>query len=266
MNHPFFHDKVRIFAHRGDSQHFPENTLPAFTSAAEMDVDCIETDIHLTIDGTCVIWHDDTLQNLTGEPARICSKTLTDLQALDAGRIFSPDNGKSFPFRNKGIRIAALEEVLGALPEMKFNIDLKDNSRKLVKEFVRIVRKHKAEDRILGASFHHENILQLRELIPELATSFSEKEARSIVLSQKTGLLRFRRNFPAQALQVPEYLKSLKIITPGLLKTLHSHNIFVHVWTVNDSTDMKRLFAMGVDGIFTDNPLLLIQTMAGSNS
>ncbi len=183
----------------------------------------------------------------------------------DAGRTFSPDNGKTFPFRNTGIKMTTLEEVLETLPKMKFNIDLKDNNKKLVREFVRIVRKHKAEGRILGASFHHENILQLRELMPELATSFSEKEARSIVISQKTGLLRFRRNFPAAALQIPEYLKGLKIVTPGLLKTLHAHNIFTHVWTVNNSTDMKRLFTMGVDGIFTDDPLLLIQTMKGEN-
>ena len=265
MNHPFFHDKVQIFAHRGNSRYFPENTIPAFTSAADLKVDCMETDIHLTIDGTCVIWHDDTLENLTGDQARICSKTLKELKSLDAGRNFSPDNGKTFPFRNTGIKMATLEEVLETLPKMKFNIDLKDNNRKLVREFVRIVRKHKAEGRILGASFHHENILQLRELIPELVTSFSEKEARGIVVSQKTGFLRFKKNFPAEALQVPEYLKGLKIVTPGLLKTLHAHNIFIHVWTVNNSTDMKRLFTMGVDGIFTDDPLLLIQTMKGEN-
>ncbi len=266
MKHPFFHDKVQVFAHRGNSLYFPENTIPAFKSAADLNVDCIETDIHLTIDGTCVIWHDDTLQNLTGDPARICSKTLKELKALDAGRTFSPDNGKTFPFRDTGIRMAALEEVLEALPEMKFNIDLKDNNRKLVREFVRIIRKHKAEGRILGASFHHENILQLRELMPELATSFSEKEARSIVISQKAGILRFKKNFQAEAFQVPEYLKGLKIVTPGLLKTLHTHNIFIHVWTINNSADMKRLFTMGVDGIFTDDPLLLMKTMAGSKS
>ncbi len=259
MEHPFFQKKVRLCAHRGDSFHFPENTLPAFESAAALHVDCIETDIHLTIDGTCIIWHDDTLENLTGEKTRICSQTVDTLQSLDAGYVFSPDGGRSFPFRDSGIRMVTLEELLEALPEMRFNIDLKDKNKKLVKEFVRIVKRHGAEKRILGASFHHENILQLRELLPGLATSFSEKEALNTVILQKTGFLRFKKHFHAEAFQVPEYQNGIKIVTKGLIRTLHARDVLVQVWTINKKTDMERLFAMGVDGIFTDNPHLLIQ-------
>ncbi len=261
MEHPFFKQKVVVFAHRGDSQYFPENTLPAFKSAAELKVDCIETDVHLTLDGTCVVWHDDTLENLTGDTSKICAHTLKELTALDAGKLFSPDRGATFPFRNRGIRIATLEEVLEALPEMRFNIDLKDNSTKLVKEFVRVVTKHNAVNRILGASFHHGNLLLLRKLLPEMVTSFSEKEAFRIVISQKTGLLPFKRHYQAAALQVPEYSGKIHVVTRRLLRTLHRRGILLHVWTVNDRDTMKRLLDMGVDGIFTDNPRLLIHTI-----
>ncbi len=251
-----------IFAHRGDSGNYPENTMPAFKSAAEMGVDCIETDVHLTIDGKCVVWHDDTVELTPGKAERICSLSWNKFKEFDAGAVYKDGNG-SFPFRGKGITPVLLEELLEALPEMKFNIDLKDRSKKLVREFVRIIKDKKASGRILGASFHNENLLNLRETLPELPTSFSEKEARKIVILHKTGLLRFVRKFPAEAFQVPEKSGKTRIVTEGIINILHQRGIPVHVWTVNEEEEMVRLIKMGVDGIFTDRPRLLIKTIRG---
>ncbi len=261
MEYPFFSENVQIFAHRGDSEFFPENTMPAFQSASEMGVDCIETDVHITRDGVCVVWHDDTLERIAGDPASICSRSLAELKKVDAGMIFSTDHGKTFPFRDKGLQIVTLEELLTALPDMRFNIDLKDKSKKLITEFVRIIQKHKAWDRVLGASFYYENLVSLRKLMPEMATSFAEKEVRRLVALQKTGLLRFAGNLKARAFQVPECHGTMKIVTGGIIKNLHRKNIAVHVWTINDEADMRRLLNMGVDGIFTDNPRLLIKAL-----
>jgi len=261
MTHPFFLKKPVVLAHRGDSIYFPENTMPAFLSAAELGVDCIETDVHLTKDGQCVIWHDDTLKSLTGSDKRICSKTLKELKEIDAGGVFSPDNGKTFPFRNKGITMVSLGELLETIPNMKFNVDLKDRSNKLVKEFCRVLRDQKAENRVLGGSFHHDNIIHLRKILPELATSFSEVEARRIVMLNKTGILRFFPLKGAQALQVPESAGKIKVVTKSLIKRLHKKNIAVQVWTVNEKEDMIRLLNMGVDGIFTDNPRMLMEVV-----
>jgi len=263
MKYPFFSKKVRIFAHRGDSLYFPENTLAAFKSAAEIGVDCIETDVHLSRDGVCVIWHDDTLENITGEKTRVCEKTFPELQSIDAGRIFSSDGGHTFPFRGKGIHMATLEEVLNALPDMRFNIDLKDRSKKLVKEFVRIVSVCKAEERVLGASFHFENLNLLRRYMPDLPTSFSEPEALKIVLLEKTGLISFKGKFTAAAFQAPEYMGPIKIVTRHMIRILHKKNIKIQVWTVNQKDDMYRLISMGIDGIFTDNPRLLKKVIKG---
>ncbi len=261
MDSLFLSEKVRVFAHRGDSMFFPENTMPAFKSAADLGVDCIETDIHLTKDGTCVIWHDDTLERTGGKPERICDLTLKDLRKVDAGYMFSPDGGKTFPFRDRGISVTTLDELLEELPEMKFNIDLKDRSRKLTEEFARVIKKHKAGNRVLGASFHIENLLGIRKLIPSMTTSFSPKEVLTVIFLDKTRLLKFRKNFPAEAFQVPEYSGRIKVISRRTVSLLHRKGIAVHVWTVNDKEDMKRLFSMGVDGIFTDNPRLLINTV-----
>ncbi|MCF6334318.1 MAG: glycerophosphodiester phosphodiesterase [Spirochaetales bacterium] len=261
MHSKFFEKRLKVVAHRGDSAFFPENTLPAFMSAAGLKVDCIETDVHLTKDGVCVIWHDDSMERTTGDRGLISEKKYSDILSMDAGYMFSGDNGKTYPFRGKGITIATLDELLKSIPEMRFNIDLKDNNRKLVDEFTRVVRANKAENRVLGASFHDSMIKALRNQIPEIATSFSKSELKKIVYMDKLKILRLHREFQAEAAQIPEYSGSLKVLTNSLIRTLHSRGVYVHVWTINNCEDMKRLFGMGVDTIMTDNPRLLIETV-----
>lgn len=261
MKHSFFNKSLRITAHRGDSLYFPENTLPAFKSAAELGVDCIETDVHLTSDGICVIWHDDTMERITGDNGLISNKSYEELSALDAGYLFSGDNGRTFPFRGKGVTIATLDEILKALPDMRFNVDLKDNNIELVNEFARVVRKNNAEKRVLGASFHNRIIKTLRKTIPEIATSFSETEMRKVIILDKIGMLRFHGNFSADAAQIPEYNNNTKIVTKSLIRNFHKKGVMVHVWTVNRKSDMLRFYKMGVDAVMTDNPRLLLETM-----
>ena len=261
MKHPFFNKSLRIVAHRGDSAYFPENTLPAFKSAAELGVDCIETDVHLTSDGQCIIWHDDTLEKLTDDNGLISDKSYEELLTLNAGNMFSRDNGRTFPFRGKDVTIATLDEVLKALPHMRFNVDLKDDNIELVKEFSRVVRKNKAQNRVLGASFHNSIIKKLRIMIPEIATSFSRAEMRIIVILDKIGILGFHGKFHGDAAQVPEYDNKTKIITKSFIYNLHRKGVMVHVWTVNEKSDMLRFYNMGVDAVITDNPRLLIETV-----
>ena len=261
MKHPFFDRPLRIVAHRGDSVYFPENTLPAFVSAAKLGVDCIETDVHLTKDGVCVIWHDDTVERLTGVKGLVSDKTYKELMTVDAGNMFTMDNGKTYPFRGKGVTIATLDEVLRKNPNMRFNVDLKDDNIELIKEFARVVRRNNAQDRVLGASFHNSIIKSIRKIIPEIASSFSRSEIRSIVILDKIGLLGFRGKFSANAAQVPEYDNKIKVITKSFVKNLHKKGVIVHVWTVNKKAEMLRFQSMGVDAIMTDNPRLLIETV-----
>ena len=119
---------VRLIAHRGFSGLAPENTIPAFRSAVEMDIDVIETDIHITKDGRLVIWHDPTLERNTDGKGRIEDHTISELRQFDAGYTFSADGGKTFPFRGKGVRICTLDEALEECPDERFNIDLKTKS------------------------------------------------------------------------------------------------------------------------------------------
>ena len=99
----FLNPLPRVVAHRGDSINYPENTLPAFLSAVKMNIDIVETDVHLTKDGVLVIWHDPTLERNTNGSGTLESHTLAELKQLDAGYTFTKDGGKTFHLRGEGV-------------------------------------------------------------------------------------------------------------------------------------------------------------------
>ncbi len=258
LEHHFFTQPPRVLAHRGDSEFYPENTLPAFISAEKLKVDVIETDVHLTADNDVVIWHDKTLDRQTNGTGIVEAFTLKQLKMLDAGYNYSKDGGMSFPFRETGVTLMSLDEALEALPDMRFNIDLKTKDTRLPVKFTEIVGKHNAMDRILGASFHTENLQALRSLMPGMATSFSTFEVFTLFIKQKLGFRpSSREKLKGQVLQVPEQYGILKVLTESFIRTFHEAGLYIHVWTINNEDDMRRLIRMGADAIFTDNPRLL---------
>lgn len=258
--HPFLSPFPAVCAHRGDSAHFPENTLPAFQSAAALGVDCIESDVHLTSDGVCVLWHDETVDRMTDGSGRINEYSLSDLHKLDAGYGFRDEEG-NYPFRGAGIVIPTLAETLEAMPTMRLNLDLKGTSLELVERFVDTVYAYRAQERVLGASFHARQLKRLRSLAPDMVTSLAEDEVRLLMYWHYSGLLSFSFPFSGSTVQVPETHGIHRIVTPRFVRRLHARGIFIQVWTVNEKEDMLRLLEMGVDGIISDNPRLLMQVM-----
>lgn len=260
MNEGYLNPIPRVVAHRGDSKHFPENTMPAFLSAVKMEIDIVETDVHLTKDGIVVIWHDNTLERNTDGLGTIEEHTYDELLLLDAGYTFSKDNGKTFPFRGKGITICKLEEVLIKCPFQRFNIDLKTKLSGIVEEFVRIVRKHKAEGRICCASFHLANLKLIRKIAPDILTSITSIEVLNLLLLQKTHMLPKKIGHGRKIIfQVPVSQYGLTIITPSFVKMMHERDAIIMVWTINEEKEMRRLFELGVDAVMTDDPITVIK-------
>ena len=263
LEHNFFTPPPRVLAHRGDSEFYPENTLPAFISAGNLKVDVIETDVHLTADDEVVIWHDKTLDRQTNGTGIVEAFTLKQLKMLDAGYYYTKDNGKTFPFRGTGVTLMSLDEALESLPDMRFNIDLKTKNSRLPEKFTEVVERHNAMDRILGASFHTKNLEALRSLMPGMSTSFSMSEVFILFMKQKLGARPSTgEKLKGQVLQIPEHYGILKILTESFMRTFHEAGLHIHVWTINNEDDMRRLIRMGVDGIFTDNPRLLQKVYA----
>ncbi|MBO8442960.1 MAG: glycerophosphodiester phosphodiesterase [Spirochaetes bacterium] len=257
-HHSFLEPMPRVIAHRGDSRNYPENTLPAFESAVRMGIDVVETDIHLTKDGVLVIWHDPTLERNTDGRGRIEDHTLEELRRFDAGYTFTQDGGRTFPFRGKGVRICTLAEALEHCPGQRFNIDLKTKCPEIVDEFIKVIREHDAVDRVVGASFHLSNLKRLRRLAPDFLTSVTTAEVVPLLFRQKTHTLpkAFKRKI---IFQIPMAAGPVKVVTPAFVKAMHQRGAVVMVWTINDEETMRRLFAMGVDSVMTDDPALVIK-------
>jgi glycerophosphoryl diester phosphodiesterase len=266
MNEGFLKPMPRVVAHRGDSKHFPENTLPAFLSAVKMGIDIVETDVHITKDGVIVIWHDNTLERNTDGTGTIEDHTYDELQKYDAGYTFSKDNGKTFPFRGKGITICKLEEVLIKCPFQRFNIDLKTKQNGIVEEFIRIIRKHEAEHRVCCASFHLTNLKSIRRIAPDILTSITTIEVLSLLLRQKAHILPKKIGKGRKIIfQVPVSQKGLTVITPSFVKMMHDRGAIIMVWTINEEKEMRRLFKLGVDSVMTDDPATVIKVANDMN-
>ena len=114
--HPFFDTpRPHLFAHRGASAEAPENTLPAFARAVEHGVPFLELDCHATRDGEIVVLHDAELERTTDGEGPVSARSFAELERIDAGFRFSPD-GRSFPFRGRGLRVPRFAVVLEAFP------------------------------------------------------------------------------------------------------------------------------------------------------
>ncbi|HEX7955748.1 MAG TPA: glycerophosphodiester phosphodiesterase family protein, partial [Pyrinomonadaceae bacterium] len=116
-------DSPLAIAHRGGAGLWPENTLHAFEHAAALGVDVIETDVRATADGEIVVFHDERVERTTDGAGEVRALTLADLKRLDAAHRWSPDGGRTYPLRGRGVTVPTLGEVFAALPEMRFNIE-----------------------------------------------------------------------------------------------------------------------------------------------
>jgi glycerophosphoryl diester phosphodiesterase len=247
-----------VVAHQGGDGIYPGNTLYAFQHAAALGVDVIETDLRQTKDGVLVISHDESVERISNGTGRIPDLTYAELQKLDAGYNWSADGGKTFPFRGQGISYTSLEAVFKALPEMHFNIDMKQTEPPIAENFCNLIRKYNMDQKVLSASFSHTNNVQFRKLCPEVTSSGDETETIQFVVLNFLGLGRlYSPEFAA--FQVPLAQSGIPVVTQAFIDAAHERNVRVDVWTIDDPAEMRRLINMNVDSIITDRPDLLLQ-------
>jgi glycerophosphoryl diester phosphodiesterase len=260
--HPYFTNpsNVLVIAHRGGRGLWPENTLYGFRRAFELGVDVLEMDIRVTADGALVAHHDEKVDRTTDGRGRIEELTLEEIKRLDAGFAWTDDDGTTYPCRDLGIQVPALQEVFSELPDARFVIEIKPPSIEVAISLCRTIRDYGMEENVLVSSFHREAVDEFRESCPSVATGATPGEAFSFF-----QLNRFRLDFMqtpvAEALQVPPTFGGMDVLTPRFLSTAKKFNLQVHVWTVNDIVDMKRLVALEVGGIMTDYPDRLMEVL-----
>lgn len=247
-----------VIAHRGASVEAPENTLPAFALAVELGADAIELDVHLSADGEVVVLHDPTLDRTCARPGAVAGLTTRELRAVDAGAAFTPDGGRTFPFRERGVHVPTLAEVLEAFPGVPLLVEVKTPAA--MDALAALVRRHGAEGRVVPASAHHEALLAFRDA-PFRCGASGRDIARLFF-----GSL-FRAPSPPRGayglLAVPLRWRGLEVPVPRFLRAAHRLGAAVHVWTVDDTGTAMHLWKRGVAGIVTNDPRSMVRALAG---
>jgi glycerophosphoryl diester phosphodiesterase len=266
-DHPFFaaeKSRTQIIAHRGGAGLRPENTLSAFSNAAEIGADILEMDVQATADGVIVCIHDATVDRTTDGRGRVASFALSELQKLDAGHYWTGDGGRTYPFRGKGIRVPTLDEVFTRLPEIRMIVEMKHVGPELAQPLCSLIRRFWMTKRVLVASMNIDALIAFRRTCPEVATSMSGREARIFYGVQSLGLAA-AYSPPVRALQIPYRLGENVIANRGLIEAAHRRNVQVQVWTISDEARMKELIGIGVDGIITDRPDRLLELIGSAD-
>ena len=223
------------FAHRGGAEPGDENTMAAFARAVALGYRYVETDVRATADGVAVVFHDSTLERLTGRAGRVADLSWADLSTVRvAGSAAVP----------------RLDEVLEEWPDVRFNVDVKHDGGTV--PAVAAVRAAGAGDRVLLASFSDGRLARLRTLAgPAVATSLGTREVAALRVAALTGR-RWRVPASAAAAQVPLRYGRLRVVNRRLVAQAHRLGLQVHVWTIDDPVEMNALLDLGVDGIMTD--------------
>lgn len=242
----------RLYAHRGASAEFPENTLPAFQRAVDLGVDAIETDVHMTRDGHLIVAHDPTCLRTTGARGAWLDLEAADVAQLDAGWGYVAADGQR-PFANTGIRVPRLEELITAFPRIHLNVDIK--SAQAVEPVLSLVNRLGAAKRITLASFRLGSLVEVRRRGYEGETSLSRAEI-ALLLAMPAIVWR-QLPWSGSAAQVPVRQGSLRFDREAFVAKCHSLGLRVDYWVVDDREEAARLLALGADGIMTNDPAAL---------
>jgi glycerophosphoryl diester phosphodiesterase len=255
---PYFPARgIACFAHRGGAACWPENTLVAFRGGLDSGCRWIETDVHMTRDGHVVCFHDHTLGRTTNGRGRIRDYDLAELRRFDAGYRFTAD-GRSYPFRAQGITIPTLEEVAALDPTAYINLEIKQGSPPMAEALWRRIDALGLHERVLIASADAGLVRAFRNLARgTIASSAGRAEILQFWLAARAGLTSLI-SIEYDALQVPVRSGPLEIINRSFVEAAHARGVQVHVWTINETAEMRALIEIGVDGVMTDHPQRLV--------
>jgi glycerophosphoryl diester phosphodiesterase len=254
--HPYFALPTPLaIGHRGCAGEVPENTLASFERGLHDGAVILESDVHLTRDGVPVLIHDDGLERVSDGSGRVAEHGFAELAELDAGYRFTSDEGRSHPFRGRGLRVPSLAEALDAFPGARFNLELKEDLPGIVERTIEVVVGAGRCDLTLLTAADDALMAKLRAHLARCGAAVAQGACTADVVEfVRTARNGGRPTGPAMALQIPTEFGGRPLVTRALVDHAHAHDVQVHVWTVNDPSEMERLLDLGVDGIVTDFP------------
>lgn len=277
-------------AHRGGVTDFPENTLFAYSEAAAIGADVLEMDVYQTKDNHLVILHDLDVDRTTNGTGNVVDLTLAELQALDAAYWFVPGEGtphdrdedayvyrgiatgdKSPPpgYRAEDFRIPTLAEALARFPDNLLNLELKpdlDGEGNYESQMAALLTRYGRFNDVIAASFVDEAAQRFKSVAPCVFTSVPLGQGTGIVLSGLgDGVFppvpeHIAFQVPPDTSQIGAQIpgdEKIEIVNEDFVADSRAANLAVQVWTINSCEEMLRMIALGVDGIMTDQPVLL---------
>jgi len=252
--------KPVTIAHQGGNMVYPDESLLAFTNAVDMGIQVLEMDIHRTRDGFLVINHDQSIDRLTDSSGLIREMSWPELQDVDGAYNWSPD-GLTYPYRGKGVKILSLNVVLDSFPQQVYDIEIKQHDPPLENDLCDLLRQYGvAYDQVIVASFSDETLTRFQHACPEVATSLPVNQGTILYILSRVGLERLL-SLDAVVAQLPRSF-STKLgeleLDRRYINAFAKGDRQVWVWTVNDSIEMRRMVNMGVHGIITDRPGILM--------
>lgn len=237
---------MKIYAHRGASGTYPENTLAAFQATAQLDIHGVEFDVHLTKDGELVVIHDEKVDRTSDGTGYVKDLSLAELRAFDFGSWFSTEFA--------GEKIPTLEEVLGIFQTTShhINIELKSDifayegmGQKVLYE----IEKMGMADRVVISSFDHEAVREFKKAAPHV-------EVAILTMEVLVDAYDYARVIPADALHIFLPTAMRKMAKEALVK-----GAILRVYTVNEEEHAQALQQVGVHAIFTDYPERMKQVL-----
>lgn len=222
-----------LVGHRGASGEYPENTLLAFDKALEQGADALELDVRLTTEGVLVVIHDATVDRTTDGSGEVRAHTLAELQSLDAGR---------------GERVPTLAKVLERYSDTPFIVEIKEVAA--ARPAAALLTRYAAARRVVIGSFLHGALRPFGR--PAFHRSASRRETAVFWAASRLGRALTGTGF--QAFAVPERHRRITVVDRGFVAAASRRGKPVHVWTVDQPEDARRLRSLGVAGIITNYP------------
>jgi glycerophosphoryl diester phosphodiesterase len=234
------------FAHRGASPDGRENTLAAVERVVRLGFTHLETDVRVSRDGVPLLMHDPSLDRTTDRTGAVADLDWVNIAEARVG----------------GEPVARLDELLASFPGLRVNLHVKVAAA--VGPLAEAVTRADALDRVCVAAFQDRYVAAARAALgPGLCTALGTRGVIALKLaSRRNGRVRTT----ALCAQVPANVGRLGVVDRRFVETAHRSGIAVHVWTVNDPAEMRRLLDLGVDGIMSDRAETLLDVLNGRDA
>lgn len=248
---------VEIVAHRGASYDAPENTVSSVKLGYEQGADAVEIDVYLTADGEIVVFHDKNTEKIDGDKRPIAAQTLAELQRRDVGSWKGAAGGWEGD-KYRGERMPVLADVLPLIPQgRRLFVEIKCGPEVLPPMKKAFEAAGVGKDQITIIAFGEDAAAGAKKTFPEIPVYW----LASIKQDEKTGewgpprdeLIATAKSLGVDGLD----LQARRIIDAAYVKAVKDAGLQIHVWTVDDPAEAKRLAEAGIQSITTNRPAFL---------